>query len=128
MADRRAGSDRRARHLIAEPIERKANRRQGDRRDSPRVAATLELDDGAGRTAARGELGLGGASFTTAHPPAGAQVLLRCSLGGTTLEAKARVVGREVHGHETTVHLAFGELPVDVELALARWLDAAAKK
>jgi len=127
MADRRTGSDRRARHLIPEPIERKASRRQGDRRDSPRLAATLELDDGTGRTAAKGELGLGGASFTTVRPPAGDKVILRYALGETVLEAKAKVVRREVHGQETTVHVTFGELPLEVELALARWLDGGGK-
>lgn len=123
MADRRAGKDRRARNLIPEPIERKANRRRGDRRESPRLPATLVVDG----AEVQGELGLGGASFTTARPPAGDELTVRCALPGATLETKARVLRRTAHGARTTVHLAFGELPLDVELALAKWLDGAGK-
>ena len=124
MPERRL-SDRRY-HSIPEPLERESQRRGGDRRDSPRLPVQLEVHVAERECErARGDLSLGGASWVTERPPRTDDLVVTCRVPTLDREfaANARVVSRETHGTKTLVHVAFQALPLDLELALAKWLD-----
>lgn len=113
MAERRR-SDRRTNNAVPEPIERKRERRQGDRRDSERRKTKFVVND----VEVEGEVGLGGASFTAAKAVSSSTLTIELKIGKSSLQLSGKVLepGREVH-------LSFGELDTDTELKLAKWLD-----
>ncbi len=127
MTDRRTAKDRRSRLDVPEAIERKRPRRAGDRRLSARYQTPLTLRMDGATLDVLGELGIGGASFTTRKPPRGPVVQVRARLAPRDEEfvALAAVVGRAKSGERTRVHLEFPELASRAEHQLARWLDAA---
>lgn len=123
MPERRK-TDRRSNPAVPEPLERKKERRAGDRRDSLRKKATFTVTDGSTKHEVEGELGLGGASFVLPGAPAHDALVIefrvgkaRLELAGTVTEARA---ARTAVRH---VHLKFDELDTRTELALAKWLD-----
>ncbi|MBM4778779.1 MAG: hypothetical protein GQE15_13830 [Archangiaceae bacterium] len=123
MPERRK-SDRRSNPAVPEPLERKKERRQGDRRDSLRKKSSFVVRDGTTRHDVDGELGLGGASFTLPGAPQAASLVVELRLGKTTLQLPGTVtearVARTAVRH---VHLQFAELDTRTELTLAKWLD-----
>jgi hypothetical protein len=121
--DRRHDTDRRTRHLLAEPIERKRERRRGDRRESPRVACSFRVVTAAGVAEVEGELGLGGGSWETPFPPGQDELVIRRALPDFDFEGTALVHQRDVHGARTTVRFRFVGLSLTGEMELARWLD-----
>jgi hypothetical protein len=118
MPERRK-SDRRTNPAVPEPIERKRERRQGDRRESLRKKATVVVKDAANSWEVAGEVGLGGASFALSPPPAASTLVVELRLSRTTT---LRLPGK-VTGTRGAVHLQFSELDARTELALAKWLD-----
>ena len=120
MHDRRA-SDRRVNPAVPEPLQRRSSRRAGERRESVRFSIGFELVPEGDMVA--GELGLGGASYWAPTPPKDDLRGVRTVLAGVTYWLPMRVlsVARERDGF--CVHLGFMELPVQAELAIARWLD-----
>lgn len=123
MPERRK-TDRRSNPAVPEPLERKKERRQGDRRDSLRKKASFVVRDGSARHEVDGELGLGGASFILPGAPQNAALLVELTVGKATLQLSGTVT--EVRAARTAVrhvHLQFGELDTRTELALAKWLD-----
>ena len=101
-----------------------------DRRDSGRVPIRLLVRDAAlgGSFEERpGNLGLGGVYYTEGHPPVGNRVELRFLLPGTRREVRANGeilrVSRE--GGTFGAHVRFAEMPLETELALARFLHRA---
>lgn len=122
MPERRR-SERRTNPAVEEPLERKRERRQGDRRESLRKAARVVVRAGRRSEEVSGEVGLGGASFTSSGPMSGA-VTLELKAGWRTLTLPATVLAaRAARTAVRHVQVRFAELDTDTELALARWLD-----
>jgi hypothetical protein len=128
MNDRRSYIDRRHLKLVAEPLERYSERREGEeRRSSPRAPLRLwVVDPGESGvpTVHEGEIGLGGASWWTRYPPLAAEVDIHFRLPeGFELRARARVLRVLDDGIDHRVQVKFTDLPVKAELALARYLE-----
>jgi hypothetical protein len=125
MAERRV-TNRRTRNLVPEPLTRKKERREEERRDSPRIEVALDVREPgkAGRSCV-GNLSIGGASFVTAEPMTGDTVELMFSIPTYVgpIVAKAVVVGRQTFGQRQQVNVVFVDLDVEIELAIAQWFD-----
>ncbi len=100
-----------------------------DRRDSTRVPIPLLLREaalGGSFEAHDGNLSLGGAYFEALHPPAGDRFEVRFLLPGLQGEIRVQAellrVTRE--GERFGAHLRFVDLPLETELAIARFLQA----
>lgn len=129
MSDRRSGSDRRLRDLVPEPLSRlNTDRRDNERRDSPRVSHRFWVStqgEAAGLSQVyEGHLGLGGVTFWTPFPPSSEKVEIGLRIYSWPDEFKA--TGHVVREHRddgmVQVHVTFDELPIQQELALARYL------
>lgn len=126
MAERRVKSERRTRDLIPESLERRGERRSEDRRDSPRRSLVLQVSEHGGRPrACPGDLSINGASFLTTSPPAGELVQLTFTLPtyAGAISASGYVVSRWGTPHGTQVGVAFTDIDVEGQLAIAQWLD-----
>lgn len=123
MPERRR-TDRRTNPAVPEPLERKKERRQGDRRDSLRRKASFTVVQGTARERVDGELGLGGASFVLSGAPEADAVTLELKLGRRVLPLPATVSAvRAARTAVRHVQVTFAELDTRAELALAKWLD-----
>ncbi|GEJ55671.1 PilZ domain-containing protein [Anaeromyxobacter diazotrophicus] len=101
-----------------------------DRRDSQRVPIRLLVRDSAlgGSFEERaGNLSLGGVYFAEGHPPAGARVELRFLVPG--LRGEVRCEGEILRVTRAAgafgAHVRFQDLPLETELAIARYLETA---
>jgi hypothetical protein len=99
-----------------------------DRRDSGRVPMRLmvrDLELGGSFEERPGNLALGGAYFTDGHPPVGNRLEVRFLLPGTNEEVRANgeVIRVTREGSQFGTHVRFLDLPVDIELAIARFLE-----
>ncbi len=99
-----------------------------DRRDSVRIALPLLVRDvelGGSFEERQGNLGLGGAFYEALHPPAGDRVEVRFLLPGRREEIRvlAEVVRLSREGERFGIHLRFLDLPLETELAIARFLQ-----
>ena len=127
--DRRDGSERRRLGLVPENLERSGrDRRAEERRDSPRIPQRLWVKDDAESGLFHvfdGEVGLGGASWTTRWPPLDGNVEVRFRIPDLHEEvaAPARIVRVSEDGDEARVHVVFNKMKVRTELALARHLQ-----
>lgn len=119
MAERRQRA-RRTNNAVPEPIERKRERRGGDRRDSLRKKARFVIIDGATSREVAGEVGLGGASFTFAKAAVPSQLVVQLEIGDSLLQLPGKVT-KAATGR--AVHVRFDELDTKTELKLAKWLD-----
>ena len=125
MTDRRA-RNRRTRALIPEPLTRKRERREDERRDSPRKEIALDVrEPGRKARSCIGDLSIGGAAFVTTAPPAGDSVELLFTIPTFTgpIIASAVVVARRGLPMGTQVSVVFVDLDVEAELAIAQWFD-----
>jgi uncharacterized protein (TIGR02266 family) len=102
---------------------------QDDRRDSQRVPIRLMVREaalGGSFDEHVGNLSLGGVYFAEGHPPFGTRVELRFVLpgGGGEIRAAGEIleVSRERTGFGA--HVRFEGLPLEAELAIARFLEA----
>lgn len=109
-------------------VERKDEARNEDRRESPRVPMKFQVrrvGGAAGPEAHEGDLSLGGCAWHGGPMEAGAQVEVRFTLPGS--EAELHALGEVLQvsqGPQGPIsHARFVELPVDAELAIARYLD-----
>lgn len=99
-----------------------------DRRDSRRVEVELLVRDaalGGSFEPYRGDLGLGGVSFDAFHPPVGSRVELRFLVPGARQEIRAvgEVLRISREGPRFGAHVKFVEIPLEAELAIARYLQ-----
>lgn len=99
-----------------------------DRRDSARIPLPLFVRDeslGGSFEDRRGNLALGGAFFEALHPPAGDRFEVRFLIPGGREEilAHAEVLRVTREGERFGTHLRFLDLPLDTELAIARFLQ-----
>lgn len=100
-----------------------------DRRDSARVPIRLmvrDLELGGSFEERAGNLALGGVYFTEGHPPVGNRVELRFFLPGSNDEVRAtgEVLRVTRDGTAFGAHVRFEDLPLESELAIARFLEA----
>lgn len=102
-------------------------RRDDDRRDSRRVAIRVLVRDtaiGGSFEPFDGNLGIGGVWFRTPHPPAGNRLELRFLVPGAAEEviAVGEVLRTVREGSGFGAHVKFLEIPLEAELAIARFL------
>ena len=126
--DRRSDVDRRRFDALGEPLERDGDRRDEERRGTPRLSQRLWIADpveGGVDKVFDGELGLGGASWITRYPPLSSTVEVRFRVPTTSEEvsAHAKVIAMRPYDGETHVRVMFTDLELKGELALARYLD-----
>jgi len=110
------------------PATPAAGQSEADRRDSARVRIQLLVRDaglGGSFEPFVGNLGIGGVYFEAFHPPAGSRVELRFLVPGAREEV--RVAGEVLRvtreGPRFGAHVRFVEIPLDAELAIARFLQ-----
>lgn len=101
---------------------------EADRRDSLRVPLTLFVRDvalGGSFEPYPGNLALGGAYFEALHPPAGKHVEVRFVLprGRSEIRAAGEVLEVQQEGAIFGARLKFVDLPLDLELIIARYLQ-----
>jgi hypothetical protein len=105
-----------------------AHEAEADRRDSQRVPIHLLVRDaalGGSFEPYQGNLALGGVYYANLHPPAGSRVELRFLLPGVPDEIRAtgEVLRVSQDGERFGAHVRFAEIPLDSELAIARFLQ-----
>jgi hypothetical protein len=105
-----------------------AGQSEADRRDSARVPIQLLVRDvgvGGSFEPFAGNLGIGGVYFEAFHPPVGSRVELRFLVPRAREEV--RVTGEVLRvtreGPRFGAHVRFLEIPLDAELAIARFLQ-----
>ncbi len=104
---------------------------EADRRESLRVPIRLMIRDaalGGSFDERTGNLGLGGVYFTEGHPPHGTRVEIRFILPGQRMEVRAvgEILRVSREGDAFGAHVRFQDLPLETELAIARFLEGAA--
>jgi hypothetical protein len=99
-----------------------------DRRDSRRIPIQLLVRDdalGGSFEPYQGNLGIGGVYYEALHPPIGSRVELRFLVPGANEEIRAigEVLRVSRDGDRFGAHVKFVEIPLDAELAIARYLQ-----
>ncbi|GMU58936.1 MAG: hypothetical protein AMXMBFR34_06990 [Myxococcaceae bacterium] len=125
MRDRRVRSERRERHLIPEPLERKKERRGDERRDSPRRLIALDVREPGKRSrSCVGDLSVDGAAFVTTTPPAGevVEVMFCVPTYVGPIVTRGQIVARNGLKAGVQVSVTFPEMDVEAQLAVAEWL------
>jgi hypothetical protein len=100
-----------------------------DRRDSHRVPFRFQVREaavGGSFVEREGNLALGGIYYAGLHPPVGAVVEVRFLIPGHTEEIMAlgEVLRVSKKGEKFGAHMRFTDIPVEWELAVARYLQA----
>jgi hypothetical protein len=100
---------------------------ESDRRDSQRVAIQLLVRDaalGGSFEPYQGNLGIGGVYFDALHPPVGSRVELRFIIpGAEEIQVLGEVLRVSREGERFGAHVKFLDIPLDAELAIARFLE-----
>jgi hypothetical protein len=98
-----------------------------DRRESRRVPIQLLVRDaalGGSYEPYDGNLALGGVWFDAAHPPVGTRVEIRFLVpGASEVQAVGEVLRVSMAGSRFGAHVKFVDIPLDSELAIARFLQ-----
>ncbi len=99
-----------------------------ERRDSQRVPIHLLIRDAAAGGSFEpydGNLALGGVWFDSFHPPVGSRVEVRFLVPGARDEVRAlgEVLRVSREGARFGAHVKFVDIPLDAELAIARYLQ-----
>lgn len=101
---------------------------EAERRDSGRVEVDLLVRDaalGGSFEPYRGNFGIGGVYYEALHPPAGRTVEVRFLLPGEREEVQVvgEVLRVTLEGPRFGAHVKFVEIPLEAELAIARFLQ-----
>lgn len=128
MPDRRTTDRRKSANTPDEKISRQRERREADRRDSPRFPMRfLVRDHGEDNLweEREGDLSLGGIHWLAVHPPRGERVDVRFRLPGIPREIRAQgeIIRLSEAGKVLGFHVRFTDLDVESELAIARYID-----
>ena len=104
--------------------------KQDERRDSLRVPFRFQVREakvGGSFVEREGNLALGGIYYAGLHPPLGAVVEVRFLIPGHLDEIMARgeVLRVSREGERYGAHLRFTDIPIESELAVARYLQGA---
>jgi hypothetical protein len=99
-----------------------------DRRESQRVSVELLVRDaalGGSFEPYQGNLALGGVWFDAFHPPVGSRLEIRFLVPGGRQEIRAvgEVLRISREGPRFGAHVKFVEIPLEAELAVARFLQ-----
>ena len=126
-SERRGPSARRAQNLIDESVDPRSDRRDEERRESPRASGRFWVRDPAHGGVAEvydGDLSLHGASFVAMHPPHGTTLEVGMWLPGqpSQLQASARVIHRARLAGATAVQVRFEQVNAAFSSALALYL------
>lgn len=119
----------RRRHTgVPEPLQRRSERRDEQRRSSPRVPQRLWVSDpreGGVPQVYEGEISLWGASWWARYPPMSGELEVRFRIPHHPYEltARARVVREDTLGDDTKVQVEFTDVELEEQLALARYLE-----
>ena len=110
----------------AEPV--KAPEAEEERRESARLPIQLLVRDrgiGGSYEPRSGNLGIGGVWFDSLHPPVGTEVEIRFLLpgGGVEVHAVGEILRITREGARFGAHVKFVEIPLEAELAIARFLQ-----
>jgi hypothetical protein len=102
-----------------------------ERRDSQRVPCRFQVRvvaEGGSFVEQEGNVALGGIYYAGLHPPVGAQVEVRFLVPGRDAEIMAlgEVLRVSREGDRFGAHIRFTSIPVESELALARFLQGSA--
>jgi hypothetical protein len=102
--------------------------KEDDRRESQRIPVELLVRDaalGGSFEPYQGNLALGGVWFDAYHPPVGSRVELRFLVPGGREEVRAvgEVLRISREGPRFGAHVKFVEIPLEAELAIARFLQ-----
>jgi hypothetical protein len=114
---------------MAEDIEAAGQQQaDDDRRDSGRVPIHLLVRDaalGGSFEPYDGNLGIGGVYFDASHPPVGSKVEVRFLVPGAQSEVRAtgEVLRVSREGPRFGAHVKFVDIPLEAELAIARFLQ-----
>ncbi|BDG04269.1 PilZ domain-containing protein [Anaeromyxobacter oryzae] len=127
MGDRSEGRLAATARAIAEEPQA-ARDAEADRRDSQRVPLSLLVREpalGGSFEPHTGNLSLGGVFFEGLHPPVGSRLEVRFLLPHVPEEVRAvcEVLRVTREGPRFGAHLRFVEIPLDAELAVARFLQ-----
>ena len=100
-----------------------------ERRESLRVPCRFQVREaavGGSFVPLEGNLALGGIYYAALHPPVGAHVEVRFLLPGQRDEIMAlgEVIRVSTEGEKFGAHLRFTSIPIESELAVARYLQA----
>ncbi len=119
--------------MILVPERRADAQRSDDRRDSPRVPLRMWVRDeaeGGLFQVHEGDIGLGGAFWTSRYPPLGHQLQVGFRLDGVENEllATARLVRTTSNGEDLGIHVCFTEIALRDELALAHFVEKKARE
>jgi acyl-coenzyme A thioesterase PaaI-like protein len=101
---------------------------EDDRRESERVPIELLVRDaamGGSFEPYQGNLALGGVWFDAFHPPLGSRVEVRFLVPGSREEVRAvgEVLRISREGARFGAHVKFVDIPLEAELAIARFLQ-----
>lgn len=104
-------------------------RQVDERRESQRVPCRFQVREaavGGSFVELEGNLALGGIYYSGLHPPVGVMVEVRFLLPGQHDEVMAmgEVIRVSKEGEKFGAHLRFTEIPLESELAVARFLQA----
>jgi hypothetical protein len=99
-----------------------------ERRDSRRVPFRFQIREaalGGSFEEREGNLSIGGVYYAGLHPPVGSLVEVRFLVPGSTEEIQAlgEVIRVSREGEAFGTHVRFTEIPVESELALARYFQ-----
>jgi len=99
-----------------------------DRRDSARLPLRImvrEVELGGSFEERPGDLSLSGVYYTQGHPPQGSRVELRFLLPGRRVEVRAggEILSVTRGADRYGAHVRFVDLPLEDELAIARYLQ-----
>jgi PilZ domain len=108
--------------------EAQESQKDQDRRDSERIPIALLVRDaalGGSFEEHAGNVGIGGVFFDALHPPVGNRIELRFVLPGERAEIQARgeVLRISRDGERFGTHVRFVDMPLEAELAIARFLQ-----
>jgi hypothetical protein len=100
----------------------------GDRRDSPRIPIKIlvrQVELGGSFEEHQGDIGVGGVFFEERAFPTGGRVELRFRLPGRASEVRCQgeIVRISQLPGKPGAHVRFLDLPTEVELAIARFID-----
>jgi hypothetical protein len=113
-----------------QPLPYAAQEEGDERRDSRRVPIDLLIRDaalGGSFDVYDGNLALGGVYFDALHPPIGSRVEVRFLVPGARAEVQAvgEVLRVSREGSRFGAHVKFIDIPLESELAIARFLQQA---
>ena len=124
-----ASTAKRARKVVPDRTEvRVRERRMGDRRESPRLPIKVWVKNSTADTfeQVQGDISVGGMLFVDKLPISGKKIDLRFKLPGRAAEVRVHGEVVQISKKDTGygAHVRFGEMELETQRAIARFIDA----